>query len=307
MFDCRFDDAREFLDGMQALLWECLHEIRSETDPMQALDATVEQFDPATHEHVLSLHRTAVTNMILNADRAQLDEQIEEQYKECMAELDSFEGKSKAIVIAGDENHEKVATKHRNVNLSYVVVGQTSTWQRGFVFPTEYDAMHQLFIGPRHRDYCLIDIEKKGLRSWIRDVSEKYRAARELGIDRILIGGDRTYFNAELFALAALGKIDPDAGTGYWSGVIVPRKFPRGKDDKKWEYLLDAQKKQVFIDYIGLNPVLNPALKEECEATFTKAKNGHFEIPYICVAMVDEYSSKKKRTLEEVRDRARIV
>ena len=194
-----------------------------------------------------------------------------------------------------------------NGNYSYVVVGQTSTWQRGFVYPTEYDATHQLFMGSRHRDYRLIDSEKKGVRPWVRDVSEKSKMARDLGIDQVLIEGDRTYFNAELFAMACLGLIDPGASPGHGPRVIVPRKFTREKDDFKWQYLLDKTKPQVFTDYIGLNPYTNPALKCACEKAFKKAPNHHYLIPYTCVATIDEYNSREKRTLDEARARAMVV
>jgi hypothetical protein len=156
--------------------------------------------DPEKNPHALSMHRTTVTSMIPHADRKQLDEKLVEQYKECVEELDGFGAKSKALIMVADDTHEKVRSMYYKNNYSYVVVGQTSTWQRGFVYPTEYDATHQLFMGSQHHDYRLIDSEKKGLRPWLLDVKAKTKMARELGIEQVLIEGDRAYFNAEILS-----------------------------------------------------------------------------------------------------------
>ena len=280
----------------------------SESNDIQAkVQSEINRLNPANRDKLFSVHRTTVSEMIPHADRSDLDECLAEQYKECIAELEMIGTKSSAMIVASDETHEKVRSKYYNGNYSYVVVGQTSTWQRGFVYPTEYDATHQLFMGSRHRDYRLIDSEKKGLRPWIRDVAAKCKMARELGIDQVIIEGDRTYFNAELFALAALGKIDPGAIPGHQPRAIVPRKFTSEKDEYKWNYLLNPKRKQVFTDYINLNPYKNPALKVECESTFTRTKNYNFLIPYTCVATVDEYGSGKKRTLEDISAKAMKV
>nr|MDO8115396.1 hypothetical protein [Candidatus Sigynarchaeota archaeon] len=307
MLDCGLDDAKAFLDAMQSILWETLKEIADAMDPIAALYDAIARLGPESNQHVFSVHRTTVTSMIPHANRAQLDTQLMEQYKECMENLAEMGAKSDALIIAADETHEKVRSSYYNGNYSYVVVGQTSTWQRGFVYPTGYDATHQLFMGSRHRDYRLIDSEKNGVRPWLRDMTSKCTAARELGVDQVMIEGDRTYFNAELYARANRGMIDPGAPPGHWPRVIAPRKFTREKDDFKWEYLLDATKPQVFIDYIGLNPYNNLAVKREYENVYKKGENYHYQVPYACVAMVDEYSAREKRTLDEVRARARVV
>lgn len=307
MLDSGFDDAKGLLDSIQVILWTVLSWIMEATNHDTLLRALIGLLDPNTNPNALSVHRTTVTSMIPQADRSQLDEALTEQYKECVEELEEIGAKSSACIVVVDDTHEKVNTKYYNNNYSYVVVGQTSTWQRGFVYPTEYDSSHQLFMGSKHRDYRLIDSEKKGLRPWFIDVKAKVKMARELGIDQVLIEGDRAYFTAELYAAANLGLIDPGAAPGHNPRVIVPRKFTREKDDYKWRFLLDTAKPQVFIDYINLNPYKNPALRQACENTFKKSSNGQFQIPYVCVAMVDEYSSEKKRTLDEVKARARIV
>lgn len=307
MLDSGLDDAKLFLDSIQLILWVVLSWIMEATNRDSFLRELMGLLDPDTNPNALSVHRTTVASMIPQADRNQLDEALTEQYKECVEELDEIGAKSNACIIVADDTHEKVSTKYYNNNYSYVVIGQTSTWQRGFVYPTEFDSSHQLFMGSKHRDYRLIDSEKKGLRPWLIDVKAKVKVARELGIDQVLIEGDRAYFNAEIYALASLGLIDPGARPGHMPRVLVPRKFTREKDDYKWKYLLDTTKPQVFIDHINLNPYNNPALRKVCEGVFKKSNNGQFQIPYTCVAMVDEYSSKKKRTLDEARARARIV
>jgi hypothetical protein len=307
MLDCGLDDSMGFLDSIQYLLWQFSKEVDNATNRGVPVRAISDILDPEKHPHALSVHRTTVTSMIPQADRAQLDEELATQYKECIWELDGLGAKSNALIMVPDDTHEKVRSKYFNGNYSYVVIGQTSTWQRGFVYPTEYDSTHQLFMGSKHRDYRLIDSEKKGFRPWLQDVSKKIKMARELGIEQMLIEGDRAFYNGGLFAAASRGLIDPGAGSGHWPRVIGPRKFTQEKDDYKWDYLLDAKRPQIFIDHINLNPYRNPALKQSCTGVYKRNNNGSFQVPYTCVAMVDEYSSREKRTLDDVRARARIV
>jgi len=307
MLDSGLDDAAGLLDGIQIILWQLTKAIEATAEPGITIHEVAEALNPETHPHALTVHRTTVTSMIPQADRAQLDDVLENHYMKCMDELEAIGAKSNALFLAPDDMSEKVRSKYYNGNYSYIVVGQTSTWQRGFVYPTEYDSTHQLFMGSRHRDYRLIDSEKKGFRPWLKDIMEKTKMARELGIEQVLIEGDRAFFTGELFATAHLGMIDPHASPGCWPRVIVPRKFTREKDDYKWEYLLDSTKSQVFIDYINMSPYVFPALKDSCEKKYLKNKCGCFQVPYTCVAMVDEYGARQKRTLEEVRARARVV
>ncbi len=307
MLDSGLDDAAGLLDGIQIILWQFAKSVEETADPDFTIRHMVDVLNPETHPHAFSVHRTTVTSMIPQADRAQLDEVLAGHYEECMHELDDINAKSKALILVPDDTHEKVRSKYYNDHYSYVVVGQTSTWQRGFVYPTEYDATHQLFMGSKHRDYRLIESEKKGFRSWLKDIMAKTKMARELGIEQVLIEGDRAFFTGELFAMASLGMIDPATKPGHWPRAIVPRKFTREKDDFKWEYLSDSTRPQVFIDYINMSPYSYPVLKHSCEGKYMKNKVGCYQVPYVCVAMVDEYNAREKRTLEEVRARARIV
>ncbi len=223
MLDSGLDDAKRLLDIIQLILWTVLSWIMEATNKEAFLQALIGLLHPDRNPNVLSVHRTTVTSMIPQADRKQLDEALTEQYKECVEELDEIGAKSSACIMVVDDTNERVNSKYYNGNYSYVIVGQTSTWQRGFVYPTEFDSSHQLFMGSKHRDYRLIDSEKKGLRPWLLDVKAKVKMARELGIDQVLIEGDRAYFNAEIFASANLGLIDPGARTGHLPRVIVPR------------------------------------------------------------------------------------
>jgi hypothetical protein len=307
MLDCGLDDAQALLDSVQAIIIDVLESIRGADDPVLALHEAVESLNSKRRKKALTIHRTTVSNMIPHADRKQLDETLENQYRECIEELDGLGASSNAIIIAIDDTHDRIRSMYFNGNYSYVVVGQTSTWDRGFVYPAEYDSTHQLFMGFRHQDCRMIDSEKKGARPWLESLSEKCMATRRMGINQVLVEGDRGFFNAGLLARAYLGLIDPGAPAGKEPRVVVPRKFTREKTRFKWNFLLDMSKPQVFIDTINLSPYINPDLRQPCEAHLEKSSKSLYPVPYACVAAIDEYSSKNKRTLIEVRSRALIV
>ncbi|MFX0103102.1 MAG: transposase [Candidatus Hodarchaeota archaeon] len=307
MLDCGLDDAKALLDSVQGIIIDVLEVIRGADDPVLALHEAIEFLNGDEGKKALTVHRTTVSNMIPHADREQLDKTLENQYRECIEELDGLDASSDAIIIAIDDTHDKIRSMYFNGNYSYVVVGQTSTWDRGFVYPAEYDSTHQLFMGFRHQDYRMLDSEKKGARPWLESLSEKCMAARRMGIDQVLVEGDRGFFNAGLLARAYLGLIDPNAPAGKEPRVVVPRKFTREKTRFKWDFLLDESKPRVFIDTIDLSPYTNPDLRQVCEKNLEKSSKSLYPVPYACVAAIDEYSSKNKRTLAEARSRALIV
>lgn len=307
MLDCGLDDAKALLDSVQAIIIDVLEVIHGADDPVLALHEAIESLNGDGRKNPLTVHRTTASNMIPRADRKQLDETLENQYRECIEELDRIDASSDAIIMAIDDTHDKIRSMYFNGNYSYVVVGQTSTWDRGFVYPAEYDSTHQLFMGFRHQDCRMIDSEKKGARPWLESLSEKCMVTRQMGIDQVLVEGDRGFFNAGLYARAYLGLIDPGAPAGKEPRVVIPRKFTREKTRFKWNFLLDKSKPQVFIDTIDLSPYTNPDLRQACDGHLEKSSKSLYPVPYACVAAIDEYSSKNKRTLAEARSRALIV
>jgi hypothetical protein len=305
--DSGLDAANEFLEGVTEILRTVVGLIKEATDRDEMIDAILTACDPENRETLLSAHRTTVEASIPRLTREEMDGWLADQYQDCLGELSAIGARSPAVTLAIDDTHEKAGSKYLNGAYSYIHVGQQSTWERGFKYPTVYDCTHQAFVGGRHQDYRLTEDQKRELRPWIRDLQAKCDVAREAGCQVAVIEGDRGYFVAELFAASHFGLFNPGAPAGDQPRVVVPRKFTREKDKFKWDYLLDGDQPQVFVDHLKLSPYTHPALRGACEGVFEKTANYCYLIPYACVAVVDEYVRGSSRTLAEAREDARTV
>lgn len=89
--------------------------------------------------------------------------------------------------------------------------------------------------------------------------------------------------------------------------AIVPRKFGSDKSKFTWDFLLEDKRGQVFIDNVKLDVGAVPVLKAIFPNMFMKREDGRYDIPYACIALIDEYRSKKEQTLDQIRAQARAL
>lgn len=176
----------------------------------------------------------------------------------------------KDMNMAIDDTPIPATSMYMKKNYSYIVVGQSSTWQRGFTFSSEYDTINQLFMGAT-----------------------------------ATVEADRGFYTAEFFAAAHVGWLDASVPPGQQPRVMTPRKFTREKDGFKLKFLLDPTTTPVFTYEMTLDPYKHPGLKVALTGTCKRDKKSKFKIPVACVAMVDEYNKEKNRTLDELRDKVR--
>ncbi len=307
LLESGLDAGAELLAAIVALLHFTLAAVAGAPDRDTALARALEIFDPSARESPLAVHRTTADAMAPRLTRAEMDDVLGQEYLAGMAELDALRARSPAVTLVIDITGERAASRHLNGAFSYINVGQKKTWERGFKFPSIYDATHQLFVGCHHADYRLKEDQKRALRPWVEDLQVKVATVREAGSTVAVIEGDRYYFAGEFYAASYFGMLDPGAPAREQPRLVVPRKFTREKEDFKWNYLLDPSQAEVFMDFLNLSPYTHPALVGQCATAFAKGVKGQYQVPYACVAVVDEYGHKDPRTLAEVRAEARKV
>jgi len=297
----------ELLAAICDVIHALLEALTAAQDRDGALADAMEAFCPQARESFLAVHRTTVDAMLPHLTRAEMDRTIEGEYLADMAELGAARAQSPAVTLVIDSTAERAKSKHLNGAFSYINVGQKKTWERGFNFSSIYDATHLLFVGCHHVDYRLKEGQKRVLRLWVQDLQAKVAAVRQAGSLVAVIEGDRYYFAGEFYAASYFGLLDPGAPAREQPRLVVPRKFTREKESFKWNYLLDPEQPEVFTDFLNLSPYTHPALREQCGAEFAKGAKGQYQVPYACVALVDEYGCANPRTLGELRGEARKV
>ncbi len=307
LLDSGLDAGTELLAAIVAILHYSFAALAAAPDRDETLERALEIFNPSTKVSPLAVHRTTADAMVPRLTRAEMDGVLGQEYLAGMAELDALRARSPAVTLVIDTTGERAAARHLNGAFSYINVGQKKTWERGFKFPSIYDATHQLFVGCHHADYRLREDQKRALRPWVEDLRVKVATVREAGSTVAVIEGDRYYFAGEFYAASYFGMLDPGAPAREQPHLVVPRKFTREKDHFKWNYLLDPAQPEVFRDFLNLSPYTHPALVGQCATAFAKGDKGQYQVPYACVAVVDEYGHKDPRTLAEVREEARKV
>ena len=299
------DAGNELLSAVRAIVFAALSAVAAAPDRNAALGNGLQAFQPESRENPLGVHRTTVDGMVPRLSRAEMDRVLGDGYREAMDALGEAGARSPRATLVIDDTSQRVASKHLSGAFSYINVGQRKTWERGFKYPSIYDATHQLFVGMHHADYRLREGQKRALRPWVQDLQAKAALVRAAGSAVAVFEGDREYFTGELFAAAYFGLLDPGAPPREQPRAVVPRKFTREKENFKWNYLLDPDSPQVFTAHVSLSPSTHPALRDQCVAAFARGKGGTYQVPYACVALADEYGREQPRTLAELGEAAR--
>ena len=296
-----FDGGNNLLDGVIGIIIFTLKAISISPNIEETLKGLISEIEGKQRNSALSVHRTTIDNMLPKFSRKEADLWLANNYLKNMEELSRFKAKSKYVTLCVDETPETIHSKYQNGNFQYIHVGQKSTWEKGFEYSCVYDATHQLHLGCIHEDKFFTSTEKRQVRPWLRILQEKIFFVHQAGSDVKVIECDRGYFQAEAFAMAYLGILDENVPIEESPRFIIPRKFSREKDTYKWDYLIDVSKPQVFEEYIRLDPYTHPALKNLCAVVFERTDDYRYKIPYACIALIDEYSTKKNRNFDEVR------
>lgn len=301
------DAAKTLADTISAQFYFLLSAINQAEDPRHFVTQLIVHFDPLNRNKSFSVARTTVEDMIPSMTRKEMDQEIERHYQDNMHDLSTVQNHAPKIAIAIDDTCFQCHPQHLNGAYGYITVGQQTIWERGLYFPAMYDLTHQQFLGCHHQDYRETLVKSRSCDALIREIQEKSQMIRTTGSSVAVFEADRLYFNGELFAAATLNRLDLAATEADSPRVIVPRKFNASKESFKWEYLLNEHSAQVFSDFFSV-PKNTPLFKRtKMQIPFACEDGENYRIPYGCVALVDEYQAKKKRTFLEVQKEAQLI
>jgi len=294
------ETGKEFLIFISDIVYYTCLTIKTSSNPEEALDNAIDVFSPEKREKTLSASRQAVEDNLPKDTKQNLDQKLQTNYVSCMTELDDIHAKSKEVVIAIDTTPEETRSKYLNDQYSYVKVGQRNTWKRGFNYSAIYDSTHQLFITNRHQNYHASKHKYGTVQDFITQMQLACKMVENAGSKVRFIDGDRAYYDGELYAAAYFGLLSAKCDQPYDIKVVVPKKFSRGKVEKKKAFLEDPNSKIVSLDSIQLSKYTHPALISHCKAAGLKKKDTMYMIPIVKVAVVDEYSAKKNRSFKDL-------
>lgn len=291
----------KLLNTIRACIYFTLVKIKDSKQVVMTLDRFLADLSPDQHIKPLSASRTAVSDNLTQDTKENLDHKLQENYISSMQNLATFKARSKEIILAIDGTPEKTRSKYLNGQYSYVNIGQKNTWKRGFTYSGVYDSTHQLFLSCPHKNYHKSKHQQGQLQDFIIQLQNCCRVVEEAGSSVKVIDGDRGYYDAELFAAAYFQQFTTFCRNPYDVKVIVPKKFTREKMDKKIAFLENSKSTTITKSSINLSKYTHPALIALCKAMKIPEQDSLFKIPIVEVAMIDDYSQKSHRNLEQLK------
>jgi len=291
----------KLLDTIRACVHFTLVKIKDSKQVKMTLDKFIGELSPDQHAKPLSASRTAVSDNLAQDTKKNLDHKLQENYITSMHHLATFKARSKEIILAIDGTPEETRSKYLNGQYSYVNIGQKNTWKRGFNYSGVYDSTHQLFLSCPHKNYHKSKHQQGQFQDFIIQLQNCCRVVGDAGSTVKIIDGDRGYYDAELFATAYFQQFTKFCRKPYDVKVIVPKKFTREKVDKKIAFLEDPESNIITNSTINLSKYTHPALIALCKARKIPKKDSLFKIPIVEVAMIDDYSKKSHRNLEQLK------
>ncbi len=300
-----FDGAIEHQQAIKSTIIDVLLLIQSAGDDSPQLATAIDCFKKEGLDNIVNTHRTTAELAEPRLTRADADRILGDDYMSQMGRLNHINAKPERVLLAIDGTSERCRSRFKNGLFTAVHIGASAAWERGYKYSVVKDVTTDLFVGCTHRGSWLPDNDPRKLDAWIADVQACVARVRKTGSDVEGIEADRDYFSAEYFAAATAGLLALDNPNFVAPRVIVPRKFGSEKSKFTWDYLLEDKRGQVFIDNMRLGVSAVPVLKTTVPSIFMKREDGRYDIPYACIALVDEYRSTKERTLKQIRAQAR--
>ena len=295
----------EIGNGLMDTIRACIHFTLERIKDSGQIEATLDKFlselSPNLHAKPLSASRTAVSDNFAQDTKKNLDKRLQENYITSMHHLATFDARSKEIILVIDGTPEETRSKYLNGQYSYINIGQRNTWKRGFNYSGVYDTTHQLFISCPHKNYHKSKHKQGQLQDFIIQLQNCCRVVEDAGSSVKIIDGDRGYYDAELFAAAYFQQFTKFCRKPYDVKVIVPKKFTREKMDKKVAFLENPESTIITKSTINLSKYTHPTLITMCKAMEIPKKKSLYKIPIIEVAMIDDYSQKSHRNLDQLK------
>ena len=302
-----FDGAIEHQQAIKSTIIDVLLLIQSAGDDSPQLAIAIDCFKKEGLENVVNTHRTTAELAEPRLTRVDADVILGNDYMSQMGSLKSINAKPGKVLLAIDGTSERCRSKYKNGLYTAVRIGTSAAWEKGYKYSVVKDVTTDLFVGCMHRGSWLPDNDPRKLDAWIADVQACVARVRKTGSDVEGVEADRDYFSAEFFASATAGLLAIDDPNFVAPRAITPRKFGSEKSKFTWEYLLEDTRGQVFIGNMRLDIGSVPVLMSKVPNLFTKRDDGRYDIPYACIVLIDEYRSKKERTLNQIRAQARAL
>ena len=291
------------LEAFSNCILSTLKMIKESGQIEKILDKFIIELSSDSHTKPFSASRKAVSDNLAQDTKKNLDKKLQENYINSMHTLAEHNARSKEIILAIDGTPEETRSKYLNGQYSYVNIGQKNTWKRGFNYSGVYDATHQLFISCPHKNYHKSKHKQGQVQDFIMQLQNCCRVVEEAGSFVKIIDGDRGYYDAELFAVAYFQQLTKFCRESRDVKVIIPKKFTRGKKQKKIAFLEDPKSTVITKSTINLSKYTHPALISMCETMGLEKEKSLYKIPIIEVAVVDDYSKKTHRNLKQLKEK----
>lgn len=302
-----FDGANETLDAIVGAIHFVLVLVRQQVNRDAALDKAIALFDKKATTDVVHVHRTTAEESEPCMTRVGVDEVLGENYQACMEDLARIDAKPASILLAIDSSPERCRSKYKNGLFTAVRVGGSAAWELGYKQSIVKDVTSDFFTGCIHRGKWQNDADPSGWEPWIRDIQTCVVRVHETCTNVEAIGADRDYFCGELLAIASAGMLAPSSSSYPSPRVLTPRQFGPDKATFIWDYLTVSKKDQVFVDHAPLDTDKLKQIQKRLKVKLEKRDDGRHDVPYACVALVDEYRKRTNRTLEQLRAKSRDV
>lgn len=302
-----FDVANGTMDAFMDTIHFVLVQVRQQADRDVALDKAIALFDKKNSNDIVHVHRITAEESEPSMTRVGVDNALGKNYQACMDDLARINAKPASILLAIDSSPERCRSKFKNGLFTAVHVGGSAAWELGYKQSIVKDVTSDLFTGCIHRGKWQNDNDPAGWEPWIRDIQTCVTRVHETGTIVEAIGADRDYFCGELFAIASARMLASPGSIFPAPRVFTPRQFGPDKAKFIWNFLTVSMQTEVFVDHLPLDTYKLKQIKKRLKIKLEKRDDGRHDVPYACVALVDEYRKRKDRTLDHVRAQSRNV
>jgi hypothetical protein len=245
--------ATDLLKMIGSIVYCTLKELRKRERPIDIMDKVIKQYKDSNGEEMFSISAQTVNNALHEIPQSDADQVLTAQNEQVIEDLRSQGLWSNKVMLAIDPNDTEYRGKYINQYHTWGVKGQKELPKRGYKEVTLYSLPSQTIVSSHLRTVNSENGSKKPIPEWIGQIQDAMQMYRKHKSSVSAIFADREFYTGLGMAFSYFGLWDNAIPGDENPRMVVPKKLFNYGAEKKWAFLLNSRKGNMFEDVITIS------------------------------------------------------
>jgi hypothetical protein len=289
--------ATDLLKMIGCIVYCTLRELRKRERPIDIMDKVIKQYKDSNGEEMFSISAQTVNNALHEIPQSDADQVLTAQNEQVIEDLRLQGLWSNKVMLAIDPNDTEYRGKYINQYHTWGVKGQKELPKRGYKEVTLYSLPSQTIVSSHLRTVNSENRSKKPIPEWIGQIQDAMHMYRKHKSSVSAIFADREFYTGLGMAFSYFGLWDKTIAIDENPRMVVPKRLFNYGAEKKWEFLINSKKGNIFEDIITLTNRDSKFIGDNALRLDLQEKCKSFAVPVITVVLFGRNKDRLKQKI----------